>query len=328
MKVKIEELNKLVFNVISTKFDKDVAEKITEIILFAELSGKTTHGLSRIIGGPTSIFAQNSSQKPEIIQITKQSYKINGYNNPAMFVGYLAMEKVIETAKAENFGLVGTFNTNSTSGCLSFYLEKIAQAGLIGLIMARSPQSIAPEGVIEPLMGTNPIGFAFPSEGKPLIFDMSTSAISYGAIIKADKLKQKLPEGIVTDNKGEFTTDPKEGLDGTILPFDRGYKGFGLAMMVEILAGVWTSAGYIDKNEEGGWGNSFLVFKPELLMDREDFRKRISAFINRVKQSKTKDGNSPRIVGEDSRQNREANLKKGYIDIEEELINELQKILN
>lgn len=327
MKIKVSHLEDLVTKAILKKYDPEDAKRISDVVLFGELSGKTSHGLIRLLIGDSSVFAQNPTGKPRIIKKTKFSSLIEGNKNPAMLIASLAMSEVINLAKENGIGMVGTKGIHSTSGCLSYYLEKIGRENLIGIIMARSPNDAVPFNSLEKLFGTNPVGFVFPTNISPFIFDMATSAISYGAIIKAKTNGQKLPENVAIDKEGNATTDPSEALEGGILPFDRSYKGSGLGMVVEILAGVLTGAGFTDINNKNGWGNLFLAFSPKILSDEADFKKNIHKLVERVRNSKTRDGKKVRIPGEKTLETRDQALRKGEVEVDDELIAKVKNFI-
>ena len=195
----------------------------------------------------------------------------------------------------------------------------MAKEGLIGIIMAESPRSTSPFGGIEPLFGTNPISFGYPTENSPLIFDMGTSAITFGELLNAKTLGKKLPEGVALDSAGNVTTDAGKAMDGATLPFVNSYKGAGLAMMVEVLAGAFPHSGYAGIDEENGWGNLFMAFSPKLLSNTGEFKQRMSRMIDRIRNSKTKDGSMVRISGEKTLKTRDERIKAGEVEIEDKI---------
>jgi len=325
MKISIKNLGELILKSLKLKYSIEDAKNICDVILFGELSEKTTHGIVRLLIGNASVLAQNPKGKPIAKKITSVSTLIDGNGNPGMLVGPLAMNEAMQLAKTHGIGIVGTNKSFSSSGCLSYYAEIIAQNNLIGIIMAHSPPSTAPHGGIEPLFGTNPIGFGIPARPRPLIFDMATSAISFGAILKAATLGHELSENCAIDSAGNSTTDPKKAMEGATLPFDSSYKGAGLAMMVEILAGAMPGADFVGQNPEAGWGNLFIVFSPTLFGNLEQFKQNVYTLVQRVRNSKTKDGHKIRIVGENTIAKRNINLEKGKIDIEDKLYQELKQ---
>ena len=320
MKIKTTDLEKLILKALKTKYSVQDSKKIAEVIMFGELSGKKSHGLVRLIKGGSSMLAQNPDKPPEIVKKSDLSSLIESHNNPGMLIGYIASEEVIRLANKNGFGLIGTMATSSTSGCLSFYAEKIAKEGLICIIMPQSPPGVAPFNSSEALFGTNPIAFGIPSSPDPFIFDMGTSAISWGALLKADATNSQIEKGVAVDSDGNETTDPKKAMEGAVLPFDKSYKSSGLSMIVEILGGMWPLASFAGYNSEGGWGSVFMAMKPDLLQDLDSFRKNSRKLIEKVRNSKTRDGQPVRIPGENTLKNRDMCLKNNEVDVADELI--------
>lgn len=318
MKIKIEELKKLILQSMKSKYDDDYSSRMAELVMFGELSGRVSHGLVRLLAG-ASILSQNSTGKAEITKITKLSSMIEGNGNPGMLVGSLACDEVIKIAKENDFGIVGTRGSHTSSGCLTYYLEKIAKEDLIGIIMAESPTSTPPFGGIEPLFGTNPIAFGIPANPRPVIFDMGTTAITFGELLNAKALGKSIPKGVALDKEGNPTTDPEKAMEGATLPFDNSYKGAGLSMMVEIFAGTLPYSCYAGIDEDKGWGNMFMAFSPKLLSDVNEFKSRMEKMIDRIRNSKTKDGSKVRISGEKTIDTRDKNLKSGEVEIPDKM---------
>ncbi|MBS1266122.1 MAG: Malate/(S)-sulfolactate dehydrogenase [Candidatus Woesearchaeota archaeon] len=278
-----------------------------------------------MLKGKYALIQRDCSIKPEIINKTKVSALINGNNNPGMLVSYMAIQKAIELAKQNSVGLVGTNQSFQTSGALSYYLKKITDENLIGIVMSRSPSNIDPYGGYEPLFGTNPMSFGIPGN-PPLILDMGMAATTFGDLLNAKSKKQKLSKNIALDSKGNPTTDPDKAINGCILSFDKSYKEAGLAMIVEILSGLWTGAGFCDLNKEDGWGNLFIVLSPGLLGNIEEFKQKMELFVKRVKNSKSKKPDKIRIPGEKTLSTYHNNLNKGIIEVDDQLIKELEEL--
>lgn len=328
MKIKITELRKLIKSALLKKYSESQANLITDVMMFGEMSGKSSHGIVRLLIGKYSVMAQEPKGEPKLTKKSKVSTVIEGNGNPGMLVGSLAMAEVISLAKENGFGIVGTRENFGSSGCLSYYLEKIAKENLICVVMAQSPVSTAPYKSLQPLFGTNPMSFGIPANPKPLIFDMATSAIAFGAMVRARELGLKLPENVAVDKEGNMTTDPVKAIEGATLAFDNSYKGCGLAMMVEILSGIWPGADYAGLNIPGGWGNLFMAFSPDLLISIDEFKKKTEQLIETVRTSKTKDGSKVRIPGENTIKNRDECLKSGEVEVDEKLLNQVKEFVS
>lgn len=327
MKIKTAELEQLIKLALLKKYDEQETKLMLDVLMFGELSGRHSHGIVRLLKGKYSIMAQEPKGKPIYRKKSKISTIIEGNGNPGMLVAPLAMTEVIRLGKENGIGVVGTKQSFGSSGSLSYYLEKIAKENLINIVMAQSPVSTAPFGGIEPLFGTNPISFGIPSDPNPFIFDMATSAITFGDILRAKELGLKIPNNVATDKEGNITTDAQKAWEGTTLAFDNSYKGSGLAMMVEIFAGLWTGADYAGLDVSGGWGNLFIAFSPNLLLDTDEFKKKARLLIETVRNSKTKNGTKVRIPGENTIKKKNESLKSGEIEVDDKLIQDLRSFL-
>ncbi len=241
-------------------------------------------------------------------------------------VSHIATQTVIDKCNTHGFGIVGTNNTFSSTGVIGFYCEKIAHHDFIAIVMAGSPGGVAPHGSIDPLFGTNPIAFGYPTESEPLIFDMATSAITWYGLVRAKALGQQLPEGVAMDINGNPTTDPEKAMKGAIYSFDKNYKGSGLSMMVEIFTGPLVGAAYCDPTGAGDWGNLFIAVDPDVLIGKKEFKKHLSELIHKVKSGR-KDTHirSVHIPGEASREKRNKARVAGILEIDDALY---QKLLN
>lgn len=328
MKVKVSKLRSQVLHVLQKAgYKNEDAEMITNVVMFGQMSGKLSHGIVRLFKGDLNLL-ENIGDKPyEIMDKSTNSAHIKAFRQPGILVGHLAMNKAIEIAKKNKIAFVTSNGTKSTSGCLTYYLEQIAQNDMIGIVMSQSASFIAPFNSKEPLFGTNPMGFGFPTHGKSLLFDMATTAITYGDVLIASTTGQQLPENIALDKSGNPTTNPNEALEGSVLSFDNSYKGSGLAMVVEILAGLLAGSGFIDLHQEDDWGNLFIAISPELFMPIEKFKNRMDEFISRIENAKSKDGNKVRLPGMRTLTTRDESLQDDEIEIGDEILNEFYKYL-
>jgi len=185
--------------------------------------------------------------------------------------------------------MVGVKNSGHY-GLSGYYAEQAVKNNLIVLIYTGAPPAVAPFGSLKSLFGTNPICFGAPTGTKiPFILDTSISMINRGKIRVAAKNNQKIPEGVALDKDGKPTTDAKKALNGVQLPIG-GFRGSGLAWMVDILSGVFTGGNHAGKIKDPfddfsapqNIGHLFIAFKANIFM--KDFKKRIQKNINIVKK--------------------------------------------
>lgn len=325
MKIAITKLTeKIVSLLLSKGFSVDDANKVSEYLVWAEKSGIKTQGIIKMTGSEP-LQDIKPLYEPKIERDTQLSQLIDGGSNPAPLVSSVATERVIEKAKNSGMGIVGLRNIFSSNGAQAYYSEKIANEDLIGIVCSRSPSSACGFDSIDPLFGTNPLGIGFPTNDEPLIFDMATSAMTFYGLVLADAKGEKIPENMAIDKDGNLTIDPKEAMDGAILPFDRGYKGATLALMVETLAGPLVNSAWIDnKTFEEEWGAVFIAIDPNLLIDTSAFKKNMSDMVSKIKNSRSVRGVSEiRLPGERALKSRQEAEKSGAVEIEDAIAKQL-----
>jgi L-2-hydroxycarboxylate dehydrogenase (NAD+) len=325
MQISITELRKKVLATFAEKgFSASDANRMADVLLWAEMSGITPMGIAKMVGSEP-VQNQEATARVEIVRDTKLSQLINAHHTSAPLVCQQAVDVVIQKAKDHSFGLVGVNNTFCSSAALAYYVDRIAQEDLIGIALTRSAGSVAPFGSADPLFGTNPIAFAFPTNEQPIIFDMATSPMTWTGLILAKSRGEKIPEGIAMDSSGNPTTDPAEAIKGAMFPFDHGYKGSGLGMVVEIMAGPLAASAYCDyKTYDKDYGNLFMAIDPELLVDAKDFKAQCSGMSQVIKASRKQHGvEEIRLPGERARQAYQEAQKTGMIDVDELVLTEL-----
>lgn len=321
MKIAITELRQQVLKTLRVNFTQQESDLIADYLLWAEMAGIKTQGIIKLTGKEP---LQNIKPQHEmrIERETKLSQLINAGAAPAPLISQIATDTVIAKAKEHGFGIVGVRNTFSSNGAQAFYVERMAKENLIGIMMSRSPASTAPFGSIDPLFGTNPIGFAFPTNEEPLVFDMATSAMTFYGLILADARGEKIPENMAIDKDGNPTTDPAAAMNGALLPFDRSYKGSGIGMFIEIMTGPLTGAAY--GQLEGEWGSLFMAIDPNLLIDIDQFKTSCSNLIRKMKAARTRPGTGElRLPGERAHAAYKAAQEDGVVEVDDAILKKL-----
>ena len=324
MKISVKELREKVVATLQKNFTENEATRIAEYLLWADMSGIKTQGVIKMTGTePLQDIKPQHEIKVE--RDTKLSQLINAGAYPAPLVSQQATDVVIEKAKQHGFAIIGVHNTFSSNGAQSYYAQRIAEENLIGIVMARSPGAFAPFDSIDPLFGTNPISFSFPTNDEPLVFDTATSAMTFYGLVLAKAKGEKIPENIALDKDGNPTTDPEQAMSGAILPFDRGYKGSGFGMVVEIMAGPLANSAYADyKTYDKEWGSTFIAIDPELLVDTTKFKAEVSDLIEIIKNSRKKSGvGEIRLPGERAKQSYNEALKTGLVEVDDAILEQL-----
>ncbi len=273
------------------------AKICSNALINAELVGAHSHGLSRLKMYCDRIQKKviNPRPKIKIKKISQSITRIDANNCIGFVAADVGIKEAIKNAKKTGIGLVGIKNSGHY-GLSGYYAEQAVKKNFIVFCFTNAPPAIAPHGAKKSLFGTNPICFGTPTSTKvPFILDTSVSVINRGKIRVAARTGKKIPEGVALDKFGKPTTDAKKALAGVQLPI-AGFRGSGLAWMVDILSGVFTGGNHGGKVKDPfddlsgpqNIGHLFFVMKPNLFVG--NYSKRIKENIKRIKRL-------PRIKG-------------------------------
>ena len=301
-------------------YDAEEAAIVTDHVIDAALCGYEYSGLAKLLNVPEHRRWKLPRSAIKPLHETAVSALYDGGNNNGMLALYHIAKATIAKAAAHGIALVGVTNT-WMSGRNAYFVEMIAREGLVAIHTASSGGAVAPLGGLKPILGTNPIAFAIPTDDGPLILDMGTSAFMATELQLRVRRNEPLPEGVAIDRDGKPTTDPAAAQAGALLPF-AGYKGFGLGLVVQAL-GVLGGAGMIDGAVDG---YLFIAFRPDLLIPLEQCKREVSALIERVKAVPRAPGVAEiRIPGEQSARNR-ARLTHAGLNIDQLVYDELHRM--
>ncbi|PZO81958.1 MAG: sulfolactate dehydrogenase [Mesorhizobium amorphae] len=209
-----------------------------------------------------------------------------GFAHPAIELGLPAL---VEAAKANGIAALGVGNSYAC-GSLGYFVEALAEEGLVAFMAANASRTVAAHGGTKPFFGTNPIAFAAPrKDHAPLVIDQSSSATAFVAVVDAKNRGLPLPDGWALDSDGQPTNDAEAALSGALLPVG-GHKGFGLGLMVDILAAGLTGANWSFEassfgDTEGGpprTGQFIIAIAPERFGGNA-FTERLEAMLSAVK---------------------------------------------
>ena len=157
---------------------------------------------------------------------------------------------------------------------------------------------------------------------EPIVFDMATSALTWYGLVIAKARGESIPENVAIDKNGKPTINPEEAMNGAVLPFDKSYKGAGLGMVSELLAGPLVGAAY--GQIEGEWGSLLIAIDPSLLVDLDAFKKGSSDLISKIKASrKANELIDIRIPGESAAKNRKKSEESGFVEVDEVIYSQL-----
>jgi uncharacterized oxidoreductase len=301
----------------------------------ANLAGHDSHG---IIAVPTYIDRIKAGHivpgaKWTIVQESPTTAVIDGHWGFGFHVNAKAMALTIEKAKTANVAAC-TVLRQSHVGRLAAYPLMAIQEGMIGLATAdsgRSPKIVAPFGGREARLGTNPIAIAVPSDlDAPFYLDMATSAVAAGKIALAVSRNEEIPKGWIVDAEGRHTTDPKQyRKGGALLPLggSEGYKGSGLAAMVEVLCGLLTGLGFgVEPTGRHNDGCFMAVFNVAAFRPLQQFKSEVAEFARYLKQTPPSEGSAGVFYPGEVEYIRERERKVSGIEIEDATWNKLRAL--
>jgi LDH2 family malate/lactate/ureidoglycolate dehydrogenase len=278
------------------------AKIVGDVLISADVRGVESHGLLRLgsyYGNRISKNYIDPNTPFKIITETPTTALIDGGNGCGQVVSYKAMQMAIEKAKKSGLAAI-TVNNSNHFGIAGYYSMMALEHGMIGICMTNSQPLVAPTYGRTAVMGTNPISVAAPSNTEyPYVLDMATSAVAYGKIQLYEKKQEKIPLGWGIDEDGLVTDNPskiKPGGHGALLPLGgmditAGYKGFGLAIFVEIMCSILSGGNYLtqvgspSKPEPTGVSHFFMAINIEAFRPLIDFKMQLDDMIRLLKTS-------------------------------------------
>jgi LDH2 family malate/lactate/ureidoglycolate dehydrogenase len=222
------------------------ARDAARILVIADLFGLSTHGVHRVIsyGERLKIGGINAKANIRIEKMAPSIAMVDGDNGIGTLVGTRALEAAIAAAKETGVGVAFARSSNHF-GPVASYAWIAAEQGFASIIASNASTTIAPSGGSDARLGNNPLGLCVPNPGgDPVMLDMAMSVVARAKIRRALDRGESIPDTWATDAQGRPTSDPRTALDGFLQPIG-GYKGYGLALLVDLFAGLLSGASYL-----------------------------------------------------------------------------------
>jgi len=303
---KLFELMKKIF-IFSGLSEKD-ADTASEALVAADIRGIDSHGASRLPYYVGKLKNKTVNPRPniKILHELPATALVDGDDGLGPVVAKYSMELAIAKAKKVGAGLVSVRRSNHF-GIAGYYSMMALKQGMMGFVTTNAVSMVTPTFGAKGMLGTNPLSLAVPTGHlRPFVLDMATSAVPLGKIEIALKNAKKIPEGWLYDPQGEFTDDPTQMFKGGALaPLGGtrelgGHKGYGLAMMVDILSAILSDANYGAKQEglmsmrpePSNVGHFFMAFQVEGFRPLAQFEKTMDDALTALKES-------PKAKGQD-----------------------------
>ncbi len=291
----------------------ETAAIVASTLLDADRRGVHTHGLVRLPSYVDDVRSGRISLEatPQLVRESGAVAVIDGGGGFGAVTAVAGMDEAIARADQHGVGLVVTRGGNHF-GAAGFYALRAVERGLIGIAATSTPAVMAPWGGAEARIGNNPLAIAAPArEGAPpFVLDFAQSAVSRGRIKLAEAAREAIPPGWALDSEGRATTDPTRALAGALLPFG-GYKASGLALAVEVLAGVLAggelgpelinasltgSATSGSALRVGTVGSLYIAVDPGPLVGRAEFAERLTWLLGLIKDTPPAEGFAEVVV--------------------------------
>ncbi|ELN1770641.1 ureidoglycolate dehydrogenase [Staphylococcus pseudintermedius] len=269
---------------------EEAAYDVADVLTFADHRGIHSHGAvrveyyaERIAKGGITIHPQYQFKKTG-----SSTAVLDGDNGPGHQVAKIGMQHAIDMARESGIAVVGMKHL-SHSGALGYFVEQAAKEGMVALSMCQSDPMAVPFGGTEPYFGTNPIAFSAPTSDERIItFDMATTVQAWGKVLDARSKGESIPDTWAVNAKGEPTTDSRDV--HALLPV-AGPKGYGLMMMVDILAGsllgvphgMHVSSMYEDLTKGRDLGQLHIVINPSYFTDADQFKRQVAQMLDELK---------------------------------------------
>jgi LDH2 family malate/lactate/ureidoglycolate dehydrogenase len=267
--------------------EREQASSVADNVLWSELVGRTNFGMLRL---PTYLArvqagALNPVCRPVFSALAPAAHLLDGDAGFGQYAGECAMDRAIALAAEHGTGIVGVRNSNFF-GTGAYFVNRAASSGMIALALSNSFPKVAAHGGFRAALGTNPFAFGAPRRGGDnLMVDMATSGLAGSTVRQHIQSGDALPEGLAVAADGAPITDPEMVGEGALLPFG-GAKGYGMALLVEILAGVLTGAGmshgvasmYENMEQSGDNGHFMMAIDISRWMSMEAYHARFDAF--------------------------------------------------
>jgi ureidoglycolate dehydrogenase (NAD+) len=295
---------------------------VADVLVTTDTWGTFSHGTGALRHYLNSlrVGGMNPGSKPEVIAEGDSWAVIDGHSGMGMLGSRMAMNLAIEKARTHAIAWAGVRNS-SHFGAAGYYANMAVRHDMLGIAMSNADPNMAVPGARGHIIGNNPLAYAVPAgEEYPILLDIALSAVAAGKILAMKELGQSIPSTWLTDADGMPTAEVGDWpATGSMLPM-AGHKGYGIALLIETMAGLLPGAGVLDEvkswilnpTAEGSLGQAFIVINPGIMLPIEDFKHRVDSMIRKLRGSpKAKDSTRVYLPGEIEWERREDALKNG-----------------
>lgn len=313
------------------------ARTTIDVLVTTDLFGVFTHGMKLLKGYVRRLRAGGirAGASPEVCKEGPAWAIVNGNSGLGLVTAVYAMELAIRKAREVGLAYVGVRNS-CHFGAAGYYANMAAGADMIGMAMANDYPSMAVLGAKKAVLGTNPFSYAVPAGAeRPIFLDIASSTVAGGKVRIAQVQNRQVPDTWMVDSEGVPTTNPFLYPESAyLLPF-AGHKGYGIAMMIESLAGILSGAGAMydlrnwvdhDPSLPTNHGAAFLAFDVGSMIPIDDFKNRVDQLIRDIHQTPKAQGTDRLFVPGEMEWDRRAKAEAGGIALPADVAESLRAL--
>ncbi|MGI6037329.1 MAG: Ldh family oxidoreductase [Limnochordia bacterium] len=308
------------------------ATLVAESLVEADQRGVSSHGIIRLPFYVRKLRAGGTKARPNISIVREgiSSGLVDGDSGMGQVVATYAMDLAIKKAKETGVACIGVRNSEHF-GAAARYAMMAARQDMIGITWSNGPPVMAPWGGKAAAMGNQPLAIAVPAKGKPIVLDMAMSVVAGGKVRMAAKKGEKIPNSWIVNKEGRFSENPNDLPEGALLPI--GYKGYGLAVMGEVLTGVLTGAGILSEvlnwlfnpTEATRTGHMMMAIDIAAYLSVDEFKMRLEQMSAELRNTPKAEGFDRILLPGDLENEREEELREGYL-VSEPVYKDLEKL--
>lgn len=303
------------------------AAVVAETLVEADLRGVGSHGVQRLSGYAQGLQRGSIVAQPKIEAIKDSGWAavIDGGGGMGQLAAQAGMCLALERAAAGGHGAV-TVRNSTHCGAMAYYALQAVPQRCIGLAVTSAGINMMPTGGREKLVGNNPLAYAIPTGREaPLVLDMATSVVAGGKLDMARLRGEQIPLGWALDEGGQPTTDPVAARKGALLPLG-GPKGYGLAVVLDVLSGVLSGGRFGKGLGQSGSSHFFEAFQIEAFTPYAEFLARMGALVDQLHDCPPAEGSAGVLLPGEPEHNLRARQLRDGLPLEQTLLDELDAL--
>ena len=284
----------------------EAADTVASALVYADARGTSSHGINMLEAYLERIEKGgiDPSAMPEVVREDAVTVVLDACDGFGQVGAQGLTDRLLR--KMEDVSVAcGSVRRLNHCGALAYYTEQAAREGYVAFLFVNANPTVAPFGGMEAVLGTNPMSVAVPHGESPIVLDMASSAVAKGKIYHAAKVGERIDPTWALDAEGNPTDDPGKAING-VLNAMAGPKGYGIALVVEALAGVMSGSGFLGevsslhKDPSAGMnaGAFMVLVDPRAFLDEGEYEERMDRLVDTVKGSKARPGCSIFMPGE------------------------------